>query len=82
MVIKFNMYTVPLCCVCGFKMLPIFSCSAPVVCGSALSDLSKSSLLHILHPVPPLEPKRWGRVETHILKINIHIMSVFITVSL
>lgn len=44
------------------QMLPSFLCSAPVVCWLALSDLSKSPLLHILQLVPPLEPKRRGRV--------------------
>lgn len=42
-------------------MLPSFCCSAPVVCGLPLSDLSKSPFLHILQLVPPLEPKRWGK---------------------
>lgn len=52
-----RIYTVPFCCTCGFKC-----CPASVVRGSALSDLSKSPLLHIFHLVPPLEPKR-GRNE-------------------
>ena len=30
-------------------------------CGLALSDLSKSPLLHVLHLVSPLEPKRRGQ---------------------
>lgn len=48
------------------QMLPSFLCSAPVVCWLALSDLSKSPLLHILQLVPPLEPKRRGGWYTHL----------------
>lgn len=51
-----GMYTVPLCCACGFRC-----CPAPCVQllrHVPLSDLSKSPLLHILQLVSPLEPKQ------------------------
>lgn len=63
-------------------MLPSSLCSAPVVCGSALSDLSKSPLLHILQLVSPLEPKRGRMVREgwkHIIK---SIYTIWICISL
>lgn len=55
-------YTVPLCCVRGFKCCPA---SCVQLLWSALSDLSESPLLHVLQLVSPLEPKRRGEGNAH-----------------